>query len=52
MAAAREKTWSQRDFGLDSRLIKAIAKLGFACPTSVQEKCIPIALQGKDVLGK
>lgn len=50
MANIREKSWSQRDFGLDSRLLKAIAKLGFACPTAVQERCLPIALQGKDVL--
>jgi hypothetical protein len=24
-----EKTWIQRDFGLDRRLIKALSKLGF-----------------------
>ena len=45
-----EKTWLQRDFGLDRRLIKAISKLGFTYPTLVQSKCIPIALQGKDIL--
>ena len=45
-----EKTWYQRDFGLDLRLIKALSKLGFTYPTIVQAKSIPIALQGKDVL--
>eukprot|EP01038_Epipyxis_sp_PR26KG_P004418 gene4418-6245_t len=45
-----EKTWIQRDFGLDRRLIKALSKLGFIYPTLVQAKCIPIALQGKDIL--
>ena len=45
-----EKTWFQRDFGLDSRLIKALSKLGFTYPTLVQSKSIPIALQGKDIL--
>ena len=45
-----DKTWSQRDFGLDGRLVKALSKLGFIYPTMVQAKCIPIALQGKDVL--
>ena len=45
-----EKTWIQRDFGLDRRLIKALSKLGFTYPTLVQSRCIPIALQGKDVL--
>ena len=45
-----EKTWIQRDFGLDRRLVKALSKLGFTYPTLVQAKCIPIVLQGKDVL--
>ena len=45
-----EKTWSQRDFGLDTKLVKAMSKLGFIYPTMVQAKCIPIALQGKDAL--
>ena len=45
-----DKTWMQRDFGLDRRLIKALTKLGFTYPTLVQAKCIPIIIQGKDVL--
>jgi ATP-dependent RNA helicase DDX56/DBP9 len=45
-----DKTWLQRDFGLDRRLIKALSKLGFTYPTLVQAKTIPIALQGKDIL--
>jgi len=45
-----DKTWIQRDFGLDRRLVKALSKLGFIYPTLVQSRCIPIALQGKDVL--
>lgn len=45
-----DKTWVQRDFGLDRRLVKALSKLGFTYPTLVQAKCIPIAMQGKDVL--
>ena len=45
-----EKTWIQRDFGLDKKLVKAISKLGFIYPTMVQSKTIPIVLQGKDVL--
>jgi ATP-dependent RNA helicase DDX56/DBP9 len=42
--------WVQRDFGLDRRLIKALSKIGFVYPTLVQSKCIPIAMEGKDVL--
>eukprot|EP01035_Chromulina_nebulosa_P067598 gene67598-92595_t len=45
-----EKSWTQQDFGLDRRLIKALSKLGFVRPTLVQAKCIPIALQGKDLM--
>ena len=48
----QKKPWSQCDFGLDNRLIKAVAKLGFQTPTLVQSKFIPIALLGKDILGK
>ena len=44
-----EKTWIQRDFGLERRLVKALSKLGYVYPTLVQAKAIPIALQGKDV---
>lgn len=39
-------------FGLDPRLIQAIAKSEFSHPTPVQAKAIPLALEGKDVLAK
>ncbi|CAG9856712.1 unnamed protein product [Phyllotreta striolata] len=35
---------------LDDRILKAIAKLGWQNPTAIQEKCIPLLLEGKDVL--
>uniref|UniRef100_A0A6P7GTL0 RNA helicase n=1 Tax=Diabrotica virgifera virgifera TaxID=50390 RepID=A0A6P7GTL0_DIAVI len=35
---------------LDDRLLKAIAKLGWLQPTVIQEKVIPLLLEGKDVL--
>jgi ATP-dependent RNA helicase DDX56/DBP9 len=38
------------DLGLDDRLLKAVAKLGWARPTLIQEKAIPLVLEGKDVL--
>lgn len=44
------QTFMQHDFGLDRRLIKAVAKMGFVYPTLVQNKCIPLALKGKDLL--
>lgn len=40
------------EMGLDDRLLKAIAKLGWANPTPIQEKAIPLALEGKDVLAR
>lgn len=46
----RALTFMQHDFGLDRRLMKAVAKIGFVYPTLVQNKCIPLALKGKDLL--
>ena len=41
---------ASKKLGLDSRLSKAVAKLGYVYPTLVQAKCLPFALEGKDVL--
>lgn len=38
--------------GLDSRLLQGIVQEKYAKPTAVQAKVIPLALQGKDILGK
>ncbi|XP_072514475.1 probable ATP-dependent RNA helicase DDX56 [Salminus brasiliensis] len=40
------------EMGLDDRLLKAIADLGWAHPTLIQEKAIPLALEGKDLLAR
>lgn len=45
-----EVTWAQNSFGLDRRLVKALIRIGYIYPTLVQSKCLPIALQGKDIL--
>lgn len=39
------------DLGLDPRVLKAIEETGYETPTPIQEKAIPFALQGRDVLG-
>lgn len=39
-------------FGLDPRLMQAVAKAKFSTPTPVQAKVIPLALEGKDILAK
>lgn len=38
--------------GLDQRLLQAISRLQFSKPTPVQEKAIPLALEGKDILAR
>ncbi|RHY95807.1 hypothetical protein DYB37_003809 [Aphanomyces astaci] len=45
-----ELAFSACDFGLDKRLSKACAKMQFVHATLVQKHCIPLALQGKDLL--
>lgn len=40
------------DFNLDSRIVKAITELGFEEPTPIQQKTIPVALEGKDLIGQ
>ena len=37
--------------GLDSRLLQAVAQQNFSAPTLVQSQAIPLALEGKDILG-
>ncbi|UXI19948.1 neural Wiskott-Aldrich syndrome protein-like [Sarcoptes scabiei] len=38
--------------GLDSRLLHAIIDLGWQKPTLIQEKAIPLALEGSDILAR
>lgn len=39
-------------FGLDPRLLQAIAAEKFSRPTPIQARAIPVSLRGQDVLGK
>ena len=39
------------EMGLSPVLMQALEKLGFTQPTVIQAKTIPLALQGKDILG-
>ena len=48
---AQEEPCSFASFGLDSRLSQAVAREGFLTPTLVQARMIPLALEGRDVLG-
>ncbi|NXS12244.1 DDX56 helicase, partial [Neodrepanis coruscans] len=38
--------------GLDGRLLRAVAELGWAAPTAIQAQAIPLALEGRDVLAR
>lgn len=40
-----------RNLGLSRALLKGLASLSFTTPTPIQAKTIPIALEGKDVVG-
>ncbi|MEK6794045.1 MAG: DEAD/DEAH box helicase [Spirochaetota bacterium] len=39
------------DFKLDERLLHAVQKLDYSTPTPIQEKAIPICLDGHDLIG-
>jgi ATP-dependent RNA helicase DeaD len=43
---------SIQTLGVDERIVKAISELGFTQPTAIQEKAIPLLLQGdRDLIG-
>ena len=42
---------SFKDLKLDPKVIDAVIEAGYTTPTPIQEKAIPEALNGKDVLG-
>jgi len=39
------------DFGLSEPIMTALNKMGFEKPTPIQEAAIPLALEGRDILG-
>jgi ATP-dependent RNA helicase DDX56/DBP9 len=51
MAEEDNKTESFDAFGLDPRLVSAIAKMGWETPTKIQAQVIKAAQEGKDVIG-
>ncbi len=38
-------------FGLDPAILRAISEQGYTSPTPIQQEAIPVALQGKDLMG-
>src|SRR5690242_7776818 len=41
-----------KELGLDERVERALAEIGFDRPFPIQEMAIPLILQGKDVIGQ
>lgn len=39
------------DFGLNERILSNIAALGYEAPSAIQERTIPLAIEGRDVIG-
>src|SRR5688500_10620403 len=37
--------------GIAPQLLETLARLKFSIPTPIQEKAIPVAIEGKDVMG-
>lgn len=48
----QQESLSFHEMGLDDRILKAISKLGWQQPTPIQEKAIPLSLEGKDILAR
>ena len=42
---------SFESFGLDPRILSAIARMGYSDPTPIQTQAIPVVLKGGDVMG-
>ncbi|HEY2122484.1 MAG TPA: DEAD/DEAH box helicase [Chthoniobacterales bacterium] len=42
---------SFQDLGVQEAVVHGVQSLGFSEPTPIQERCIPLILQGKDVVG-
>lgn len=50
--SSEAKTLEFHEMGLDDRLLKDIASQGWEKPTLIQEKAIPLALEGKDIVSQ
>lgn len=41
-----------KDFNIGQDIVKALSNMGFENPTPIQEKAIPVALEGRDMIGQ
>jgi len=49
---SKKKVFPFHEMGLDDRVLKAIARLGWVEPTLIQERAIPLLLEGKDLVAR
>ena len=40
-----------KDFGLNKNILEALQEVGYSAPTPIQQKAIPIIIEGKDLVG-
>jgi len=48
----KENEMKFEDLGISSQIIKALYQMGFEEPTPIQQLAIPLALEGKDIIGQ
>ncbi|MGO4273400.1 DEAD/DEAH box helicase, partial [Paenibacillus sp. TAF58] len=41
-----------QEFGLEPTILRAITEMGFEESTPIQEKTIPLAMEGRDLIGQ
>jgi ATP-dependent RNA helicase RhlE len=51
LSKAKEYSVSFEHFSLDPRIVSGVKDAGYTTPTPIQQQAIPVALQGRDVLG-
>jgi superfamily II DNA/RNA helicase len=52
--SSTESTTAQSfaDLGLSASLLKTLADIGYETPSPIQAECIPVLLQGRDLIGQ
>src|SRR3989344_2039248 len=48
---SHEKTENFYGFGIAPSILDLLSRLGFRSPTPIQAQAIPVAIQGKDIVG-
>ncbi len=46
-----QETLDFQNLGISSRILTTLKKMKISTPTPIQQKCIPVGLEGKDIMG-